>query len=168
MSFKKSFWKEDTLLILLSAWDRSCDLTAKTNLSKDNWWIYVTRNLFGLLITTPSHPLEMMLEAAEISLKSQFIFILSVTWTNLYYTSLVIIQCGEKLTFSCLWLDINITKQLIILKMKVISIILVFSFLMIDGQKQFGLVQHQKSLKTSNKFPANDRVKKKKKKLRGH
>jgi hypothetical protein len=50
--------------------------------------------------------------------------------------------------------------------MKVISLILVFSFLMIDGQKQFGQVQHHKSLKLSNMFPANDRVKKKKKKLK--
>ena len=51
--------------------------------------------------------------------------------------------------------------------MKVISLILVFSFLMIDGQKQFGQVQHHKSLKTSNRFRANDRVKKKQKKLKG-
>ena len=38
---------------------------------------------------------------------------------------------------------------------------------MIEGRKQFGQVQHQKSLKISNMFPANDRVKRKKK-LRGH
>ena len=38
---------------------------------------------------------------------------------------------------------------------------------MIEGRKQFGQVQHQKSLKISNTFPANDRVKRKKK-LRGH
>ena len=30
-----SFGKEDTLILLLSAWDRSCDSTAKRNLSKD-------------------------------------------------------------------------------------------------------------------------------------
>ena len=52
--------------------------------------------------------------------------------------------------------------------MKVFSLILVFSFLMIEGRKQVGQVQHQKSQKISNTFPANDRVKKRQTKLRGH
>ena len=34
MPFEKFQEKEDTLIILLSAWDRSCDSTAKINLSK--------------------------------------------------------------------------------------------------------------------------------------
>ena len=87
---------------------------------------------------------------------------------NLYYTSLgSITQHGGKLRSSCFQFDFNISTYLNLLKMKVLSLILFFSFLMIEGRKQFGQVQHQKSLKISNTFPANDRVKRKKK-LKGH
>ena len=51
--------------------------------------------------------------------------------------------------------------------MKTFSLILAFSILMIEGRKTFGEVQHPKSLKVSNIFPANDRVKKKQRRLKG-
>jgi hypothetical protein len=52
--------------------------------------------------------------------------------------------------------------------MKTLSLFLAFLILMIEGRKQFGQVQHQKSLKISNMFPANDRVTNKESGIRGH
>ena len=54
------------------------------------------------------------------------------------------------------------------LKMKTFSMILAFLILMIEGSKQLGQVQHPKNMKISNMFPANDRVKRKQRELRGH
>ena len=52
--------------------------------------------------------------------------------------------------------------------MKTFSLILAFLILMIEESEQFGQVQrHQQNLKMLNMFPANDRVKKKGRKLRG-